>query len=80
MAKAQTFNTFVVDYPDWNDNDVTGIKEIDDNKTTEPNLHVNSIVYDIAGREVTTYGAIANGYDRLPKGIYIVNGKTVVIT
>ena len=48
MAKAQIFNTFVVDYPDWNDNDVTGIKEIDDNKTTEPNLHVNSIIYDIA--------------------------------
>ena len=41
MAKAQIFNTFVVDYPDWNDNDVTGIKEIDDNKTTEP----SSIVF-----------------------------------
>ena len=79
MAKAQIFNTFVVDYPDWNDNDVTGIKEIDDNKTTEPNLHANSIIYDIAGREVTTYGAIANGYVRLPKGIYILNGKKVII-
>lgn len=80
QSKAQIFNTFEVDYPEWGNGDATGITEImkpDDTTTNE--LTADSPVYDIAGRKVSTFGAVSNGYTKLPKGIYILNGKKIVI-
>ena len=79
LAKAQIFNAFVVDYPDWNESYVTGIQEIKTATPTTETLNANSPVYDIAGRKVATYGELSNGYIQLPKGLYIMNGKKVII-
>lgn len=79
LAKAQIFNTFVVDYPDWNESYVTGIQEIKTATPTTETLNANSPVYDIAGRKVATYSELSNGYIQLPKGLYIMNGKKVII-
>ena len=79
LAKAQIFNTFDIDYPDWNESYVTGIQEIKTATPTTETLNANSPVYDIAGRKVATYGELSNGYIQLPKGLYIMNGKKVII-
>lgn len=79
MAKAQIFNAFVVDYPDWDDDIITGIQEIKEAASATKVLTANSPVYDIAGRKVATCGELSNGYVQLPKGLYIMNGKKVII-
>ncbi|MDY6267239.1 MAG: hypothetical protein SPM31_08950 [Prevotella sp.] len=79
LAKAQIFNTFDVDYPEWGNGDVNGIAEVNITETAVPaKLTADSPVYDIAGRKVTTVGALNDGH-MLPKGLYIVNGRKFVI-
>jgi hypothetical protein len=79
LAKAQIFNTFDVDYPEWDNGDVNGIAEVNTTESTAPTvLTADSPVYDIAGRKVTTVGAMNSGHI-LPKGLYIVNGRKFVI-
>lgn len=55
------------------------IQEIKTATPTTETLNANSPVYDIAGRKVATYGELSNGYIQLPKGLYIMNGKKVII-
>lgn len=51
--------------------DVTGIEV----KTADADTDTNAPVYDLQGRRVGTAGQLA----RLPKGLYVVNGKKVVV-
>lgn len=80
LAKAQIYNAFKVEYPDWNNDVPTGIKEIPTDDIVKKNLTVDdNAVYDIAGRVVSTIDALRNGYAKLPKGIYIFNGKKFIV-
>ena len=80
LAKAQIYNAFKVEYPDWNNDVTTGIKEIPTDDIVKKNLTVDdNAVYDIAGRVVSTIDALRNGYAKLPKGIYIFNGKKFIV-
>lgn len=53
---------------------VDGIDEI--NTNTEPQI---ADVYDLLGRKVATKLNLATDLNRLPAGIYIVNGKKIVV-
>ena len=58
--------SFMLDFGSLNNDVVTAIKSVDTNKG-------NADVYDLQGRRVTNFNR------DLPRGIYVVNGKKIVV-
>ena len=75
---AKIFNSFVVDFPDWNN--VTAIENVTkDVPTTVGNKVTDHYVYDLMGRRVARINGKVCHSVMLPKGIYIFNGKKFVV-
>lgn len=64
-AKPQVYNSYDVEYPNWDDSATTGIAQID-----KPIMHTDSYYYTLQGTRTL--------YPMVP-GIYIHNGKKIVI-
>ena len=58
--------------------EVTGIETIDNSQLTIDNSGEESEIYDLAGRKIQS-NKVTGLQSNLPKGIYIVNGRKVVI-
>lgn len=75
---AKIFNSFVVDFPEWNN--VTAIENVTkDVPTTVGNKVTDHYVYDLMGRRVARINGKLCHSVMLPKGIYIFNGKKFVV-
>ena len=57
------------------EDDVTGIKNVNGNA----NANANSVVYDLQGRKVADKSSSLISHPSSRKGVYIVNGKKIVI-
>lgn len=74
-SKAKIFNSFVVDFPDWNN--TTAIENVDVEPTIVSTKASDNYVYDLMGRRVAKISGRHSA--KLPKGIYIAKGKKFVV-
>lgn len=61
---------------DFGNGETTGILEIEDGKWTTAKEMANGNWFDLSGRKMVNGESVSG---RLPKGVYIHNGKKVVI-
>ena len=60
----------------FNDDLATGVEKVNEN--VNDNLNLNDNIYDLSGRRIDGSRFMVNG-SKLPKGIYIINGRKVLV-
>lgn len=76
---SETSNVPVFDILPFDDNSATGIIELRDDGNE--NLSGTVVIYDLKGQRVgeTVGGNVEQAVGRLPKGVYVINGKKIIV-